>query len=265
MRKKPDAKKEKKQRRTPKEWLSALWKTVKRIPWEKIFGWAFAIPWRRILRTVGRFSRKRVLPFCCFLTCIGILCGVLLLSVSAAVCDKTRDRILTVEELKGIDGELDCILVLGCRVYADGTMSHMLADRVQTGIALYEAGVSPKLLMSGDSSSSEYYDEVGAMQRAAILSGVPEEAILTDPMGLSTYDSIARALEKYEGQRVVIVTQRFHLYRALYVAEKLGVEAYGVSADLRPYSTQLKSDVREIFARCKDVYYALKQPEPVEK
>ena len=90
--------------------------------------------------------------------------------------------------------------------------------------------------------------------------GVPQEAILTDRYGLSTYDSIARMLALYQGKRVVIVTQEYHLHRALYVAEKLGVDAYGISADLRPYSKQFNRELREILARCKDVYYALKQP-----
>lgn len=265
MRKKSDGTKEKEQRRAKGFTLRTFWDRLKSIPWKQMLEWIFVLPWRFILRTVGRLLHKRVWKAFCFLICIGILCGILLLSVSGAVCDKTRDRILTVEELQEMQVDFDCIMVLGCRVYADGTMSHMLEDRVKTGIALYEAGVSQKLLMSGDSSSSPYYDEVGAMRKASIEAGVPEAAILTDPMGLSTYDSVARALEEYKGRRVVIVTQEFHLYRALYIAEKLGIEAYGVSADLRTYSTQLKSDIREIFARCKDVFYALKQPKPIEK
>ena len=264
MRKKTDGKTEKKQKRSPKERLCALLEKLKKIPWDKIFGWIFLIPWGRILRAVGRFLRKRMLPTCCFLTCIGILIGIFFLSVSGAVCDKTRDRILTVEELEQIEGDFDCILVLGCRVYSDGSMSPMLSDRVTTGIALYRAGISPKVLMSGDSSSSAYYDEVGAMRQAAIEAGVPEEAILTDPMGLSTYDSVARLLEEYKGRRVVIVTQEYHLYRALYIAEKLGIDAYGISADLRTYQTRFKNETREIFARCKDVLYALEKPTPAE-
>jgi len=127
--------------------------------------------------------------------------------------------------------------------------------------ALYQAGIGDAILMSGD-SRSVYYDETGAMRKAAMASGVPEEAILTDPMGLSTYDSVARLLKVWRFQRVVIVTQEYHLYRALYIAEKLGIEAYGVAADKRPYAGQLKYDLREIFARCKDVFYALEQPTP---
>jgi vancomycin permeability regulator SanA len=113
--------------------------------------------------------------------------------------------------------------------------------------------------MSGDSRTDDY-DEVGAMRGAAIAAGVPAEAIVIDPAGLSTYDSIVRLAEVYGGRRVVIVTQSYHLYRALYLAEKLGLDAYGVSADLRSYAGQGKREVREVLARCKDVVYALKRP-----
>lgn len=213
--------------------------------------------WRRSLPILRRY----VIPACAFLLCVGILFFGMLCAISAAVCDKTRDRIVTVEELAAMEGEFDCILVLGCRVFPDGTPSSMLGDRISTAVSLYRAGYAPRILMSGD-SRSVWYDETGAMKAVAIADGVPEEAILTDPMGLSTYDSVARLLRVWSGKRVLIVTQEYHLYRALYIAEKLGIEAYGVSADQRSYAGQLKYDLREIFARCKDVYYALEQPTP---
>ena len=211
--------------------------------------------WKRSLPILRRY----VIPACAFLLCVGILFFGMLCAISAAVCDKTEDRIVTVEELAAMEGEFDCILVLGCRVYSDGTPSPMLGDRISTAVTLYENGISSRVLMSGD-SRSVWYDETGAMQEVAIALGVPEEAIHTDPMGLSTYDSIARYQHIWRGRRIVIVTQEYHLYRALYIAEKLGMEAYGVSADQRPYAGQFKYDLREIFARCKDVVYALKKP-----
>jgi len=107
--------------------------------------------------------------------------------------------------------------------------------------------------MSGD--RSEGYDEVGAMEREAERLGVPVEKILLDPAGYSTYESMTNFLKEYKGQRVLIVTQKYHLYRALYIAEKLGIEAYGISADLRTYGKQLKYDLREILARVKDVLW----------
>lgn len=218
----------------------------------------------RILQTLWcafllRFFKKVVLPCTAVLLTLCVLLGSFALIISAAVRDKTEDRILTVEEAEALEGELDCILVLGCRVYANGEPSPMLYDRVATGCALYGKGVCDKLLMSGDNRDI-YYNEIEAMCREAMALGVPEEAILTDRYGLSTYDSVVRLLEEYEGRRVIIVTQTYHLYRALYLAEKLGVEAYGVGADLRPYYGQTKRDLREVLARCKDVVYAHKRP-----
>ena len=246
-----------------KEKTASVWERIKTIKWKKTFSWLLRIPWRAIGRVVHRIFVRRLLPACCFLLCGAILLAGGFLSVSAAVCDKTEDRIVTIDQLKEIDVEFDYILVLGCRVYSDGRLSHMLEDRVTTAVTVWQAGVCDRILMSGD-SRSVYYDETGAMKRAAIEAGVPEEAILTDPAGLSTYDSVARALQAYQGKRVVIITQEYHLYRALYLAEKLGMEAYGVSADRRPYVGQIKYDVREVFARCKDVYYGLTQPSAAE-
>ncbi len=218
------------------------------------------IPWRRIARTVGN-QTKKYLPRIggALLCCIGLLLG-LALTVSTAVCDKTEKQIITVEELKNMDTEFDCILVLGCKVMPDGRMSHMLEDRVKTGIALYQSGFCKTVLMSGDSYAPNCYDEVGAMKKAAMEAGIPQEAILVDPMGLSTYESISNLSKQFAGKRILIVTQRYHLYRAVYIAEKLGMEAYGIAADLRTYSGQSKREVREIAARCKDVFFALVQP-----
>ena len=185
--------------------------------------------------------------------------SVTCLAISGAVCHKTRSRVVAPQELTALEGAFDCILVLGCLVYSDGTLSHMLEDRVKVGVSLYHGGVCDTLLMSGD-HQNDSYNEVDPMRAAAEAQGVPIQAILTDPLGLSTYDSVKRVLSEFSGKRIVIVTQEYHLYRALYIAEKLGIEAYGVSADLRPYRNQWMRDLREILARCKDVYFALKQP-----
>jgi vancomycin permeability regulator SanA len=129
----------------------------------------------------------------------------------------------------------------------------MLSDRLDRGVLIYNLGVSDKLLMSGD-RTDEYYDEVRVMTAYAENSGVPENAIIQDPEGYSTYESMYRAVNVYGVKRMVIVTQRYHLYRALYIARELGIEAYGVAAEDIRYSGQTKRDVREILARCKDVF-----------
>ncbi|MBR3894997.1 MAG: YdcF family protein [Clostridia bacterium] len=217
--------------------------------------------WKRFGDRCARIVHRVIFPvFLAFLS-LTILFASMALIISAAVCNKVRDRILDKDTLLEMGVDFDCILVLGCRVYSDGTLSHMLSDRVETASSLYAAGICDHLLMSGD-HREDSYNEVDPMKLAAEAHGVPSDAIATDPMGLSTYDSIMRFARENRGARVIIVTQSYHLYRALYLAEKAGLDAYGVSADLRTYRGQIKYDVREIAARCKDVYFAEKKPAP---
>ncbi|MBR4959746.1 MAG: YdcF family protein [Clostridia bacterium] len=183
---------------------------------------------------------------------IGIL-GVLgLLTVGLVnlyVVKSTEDRICSVQEP---EGGADCILVLGAGVRPDGTPSDMLCDRVQTGLALYRSGTAPKLLMSGDHGQADY-NEVACMLDIALEDGVPAQDVFLDHAGFSTYESLVRAKEVFGAQRVVIVTQKYHLHRALYIADALGLEAVGMSADLRSYRGQRMRDIREAAARVKDV------------
>lgn len=201
------------------------------------------------------FPFRRALPAICLAGGV-LLAGVLTAcTLSAAVCDKTADRIVTVDDLTELGTEFDCVIVLGCKVHADGSLSARLHDRVMTGIEVFEAGIGNTLLMSGDRQPDGNYDEVGAMRQAAIEAGVREEAVAIDPIGYSTYESMENLLAEYAGGRVVIVTQEYHLHRALYIAEKLGIDAYGVSADRQEYSDRVKCELREILARVKDVWY----------
>jgi len=115
--------------------------------------------------------------------------------------------------------------------------------------------------MSGDHGTVEY-DEVNAMKQYAIEKGIDSEQIFMDHAGFSTYESIYRAKEIFGAERVVIITQEYHLYRALYIADALGLEAYGVASDQRTYSGQTMRDVREILARNKDFLTSLFKPKP---
>lgn len=156
---------------------------------------------------------------------------------------------------------VDCIIVLGCQVHSDGTPSHMLEDRLKQGVALYDLHAAPKLLMSGD-HGTEGYDEVNAMKQFAVDAGVPTEHVFMDHAGFSTYETVYRAKEVFQADKVIIVTQRYHLYRAVYIARVLGMEAYGVPAEYRQYSGQLARDVREVLARVKDFAMTVFKPEP---
>jgi SanA protein len=125
-------------------------------------------------------------------------------------------------------------IVFGARVYRSGRLSAMLRDRVDTAIDLYRAGKVQKLLLSGDNQFADY-NEPGAMMEYAIAQGVPAEDIQPDYAGRRTYDTCYRAKAIFQVDSAILVTQEFHLPRALFLCEQLGIQAVGVSADRRVY------------------------------
>lgn len=205
-------------------------------------------------------KKKRIKSFVVIVLCIFVLGAGTVFGVNSYVKSSASDRIITSEEAAKLT-DVDCILVLGCQVKDDGTPSDMLKDRLTRGIEVYNLGAAPKLLMSGDHGREEY-DEVGTMKQYAIDAGIASEDIFMDHAGFSTYESVYRAKEIFETDKIIIITQEYHLYRALYIAEELGVEAYGVSSDYRTYARQPMRECREILARCKDFVTTIFKPEP---
>lgn len=203
-----------------------------------------------------KIGAKRVI-LCLF--CLGMIGILAVFGLNSYMKSHTAERILSAEEAEKLDA--DCILILGCGVREDGTPSLMLRDRLETGIALYEAGAAEKFLMSGDHGRKEY-DEVNTMKYFAMERGIPSEDIFMDHAGFSTYDSMYRARDVFCVEKVIIVTQEYHLPRALYVAEKLGLEAYGVAALDVNYHGQAYREFREMLARAKDFCTAWMQPKP---
>ncbi len=126
-------------------------------------------------------------------------------------------------------------IIFGAGLWRDGTPTPVLRDRVATGADLYFQGKVQKLLMSGDSSTVGH-NEPGAMREYAISLGVPPQDIVLDYVGRRTYDTCFRAKQKFEVKEAILVTQKFHLPRALYICNKLGLPAIGVEADQRAYS-----------------------------
>ncbi|HHW31507.1 MAG TPA: DUF218 domain-containing protein [Clostridiaceae bacterium] len=179
--------------------------------------------------------------------------------INKYIKSSVEHRIITVDEAASIDA--DCILVLGAGVWDGGRPSHMLEDRLLQGIELYKRGASDRLLMSGDHGRKEY-DEVNVMKKFAIERGIPSQHIFMDHAGFSTYESIYRARDIFLANKIIIVTQKYHLYRALYTAEKLGLDAYGVASDPRQYIGQEIRELRELLARVKDFFYVIIKPEP---
>ena len=204
--------------------------------------------------------KKKILTIICILLCLGLLGGLAVLGINGLVTGTTKQKILTSEEAASLT-DVDCILVLGCGVHADGTPSDMLRDRLLRAMEVYELGGSAKILMTGD-HGRENYDEVAVMKSFAVDAGVPSEDVFMDHAGFSTYESMYRAKEIFQAKKVIIITQEYHLYRAIYIAESLGLEAYGVAADYRAYYGQTKRDIREVLARVKDFGTSILQPKP---
>ncbi len=189
--------------------------------------------------------------------CIGIICALAVFCINFYVKSSTEKYILTPESA---GSGYDCILVLGCGVHGT-TPSHMLEDRLLQGIELFKNGASEKMLMSGD-HGRENYDEVNVMKDFATERGIASEDVFMDHAGFSTYESMYRAKEIFKAEKILIVTQDYHLYRAIYDARALGLEAYGVASNPRSYAGQLYRDIREILARNKDFVYSIVKPEP---
>lgn len=199
-------------------------------------------------------SKRFVVPICIAVVIASIVVAVF--SVSLAIKAKTSEDIVSLEEACDIDN-VDHVIILGAGLRPDGSPSDMLADRLKTGVALIKAHPEAKLVLTGD-NSGEHYNEVAAMKKFVIELGVSEEKLIEDGQGYSTYESLYRAANTYEVKNAIIVTQEYHLYRAIYIAESMNIEAVGVSADLRSYSRQGARNVREHLARVKDFFLTLK-------
>lgn len=202
---------------------------------------------------------KKARKICLVLVCLGVGGLCLLGCINGLMIYQTADSIDEPNAYAGM--EADCILVLGARVWDNGQLSAVLKDRVDAAIALYKEGVAPLLLMSGD-HSSESYNEVQAMKDYAVEQGVPEECILMDHAGYSTYESMYRAKEVYGINSCIVSTQKYHLYRAVYIGKAVGMDTRGVIADQRSYARQTYYDIREAAARCKDFFLSILKPEP---
>lgn len=192
--------------------------------------------------------------------CVCFVSAALVFGVNAYVINSVKDTVVSPEQAAQIE-DVDCIIVLGCLVRNSQTPSHMLEDRLITGVELFNSGAAPKLLMSGD-HGRKAYDEVNVMKNFAVERGVDSQDVFMDHAGFSTYESMYRSKEIFAAKKVIIVTQSYHLSRALYDARAVGLEAYGVAADRRSYGKAVYNNVRESAARAKDFVYCIIKPEP---
>lgn len=153
------------------------------------------------------------------------------------------------------------IIVLGASVHSDGKLSPILRDRVDTALDIFRSGRAKQFLLSGDNRRNDY-DEVSAMKNYLMERDVPENLIFTDPAGLDTYDSMYRSNNIYKIPNAIVVTQKFHLPRALFIAESLGLNYIGFPATERYYETENNLIRREKLANIKAIWELIIKQEP---
>lgn len=206
--------------------------------------------------TVKRMNPKKTLKTV-LLTFFAIALAAVLYFVSSnlIIALSTRKQIYDLDSFEAKGEGYDCILVLGCGVYSDGTPTPFLSDRLKTAVDLYNMGFTDKILLSGDHINADY-DEPGTMRRYCLEKGVPEDAIIIDNLGLSTYESMYRAKNVYGIDSAVIVTQEYHLARAVFDCNSAGIRCKGVWAVNSGYVVAIYNYVRESVARCKDFLIA---------
>ena len=189
-------------------------------------------------------------------------CGLLLILTLAVFITsfslflKQKYRLDIVDSDAASRQKADAVLVFGCGVYADGSPTPMLRDRVLRGVELMRKGAAKKLLLSGDHGQKNY-DEVNAMKKLALEQGIAAKDIFLDHAGFSTWDSLKRAHDIFGVRNVTLVSQRYHLYRALYMADALGMQFRGVPADRQVYAGQWLREIREMLARVKGLFSAV--------
>ena len=203
--------------------------------------------------------REEVLKCGIIIIVVIAVIAIIALGINLFVTLSTKKQIIKEDQYSNLS-DVDCIIILGAGIWGDKP-SPMLEDRLQEGIKLYQNNVSDKIIMSGDHGKKEY-DEVNIMKNYVVERGIPSENIFMDHAGFSTYESIYRAKEIFQAKKIVIVTQKYHLYRALYIANRLRIEAYGVGSDPRQYVGATNREIREILARNKDFFKCIFKPKP---
>lgn len=184
---------------------------------------------------------------------VAIACLAVFIGVNAWVVLSSRGDILTLDEALAAEApeRADCIIVLGASVYADGSLSPILENRVDAAIDLYNRGLASTIIMSGDGREANY-DEPSAMKRYAVERGVPGSDVCCDPGGYHTYDTMWRVANVYRAESCFVVTQEYHLYRSVFDARGVGLDTVGVVSDEGVYENQFWYDVREMAGRVQD-------------
>ncbi|MDO4754560.1 MAG: YdcF family protein, partial [Bacillota bacterium] len=183
---------------------------------------------------------------------------LLVVIINASVILTAKSFLISEEEaLKSPHHQTyDAIVILGAGI-RNGRPSPLLAERLDTGITLYQNGFSDKIILSGDSLDLPRYDEVSVMRNYLLEQGIPSSAMIRDDLGLNTHRTVYRALHVFGLKRYILVSQNYHLERAVFLARCFGSETIGISCDKTAFSGQMYRDLREIPARVKDFFIGL--------
>ncbi len=193
--------------------------------------------------------KKKLKIFILTMLCLFLLGAGTVAGINIYIIEYAKPYIITPEDAENLN--TDCVIALGAQVLPDKTPCHQLYDRVMIASQIFKNGAGKKLLLSGDARNPLEYDEITAMKGVSQEYGVEENDILSDPAGLNTYASMENLKKEFNFSSTVIVTQEYHIYRSVYIARKLGLDAYGVNSDPRPYATIVYNEAREVLARCK--------------
>lgn len=209
---------------------------------------------KTFLKTIrSKFTRKRILIFLLFAFCIVWYCNYFLEKEAAPYLYHDINKLPKVR----------VALVLGTsNKRANGDSNSYFTNRMKAAYDLYHYGKVKKFILSGD-NSKDYYNEPKMMRKALMNMGVPDSVLVLDYAGLRTFDSMIRAKDVFGLDSVMVVSQRFHNERAVFIARKNGVAAFGYNASNVMYQNQLKVKFREVFAKVKcilDVYVLNTKP-----
>ena len=195
---------------------------------------------------------KKIIIILAIIFIVGL---IVVFGINFYVKASTKNRIIS--DFSKIP-QVDCILILGAGIDGDKP-SWMLEDRLKAGIELYDNNISRKIVMSGDHGRKEY-DEVNIMKNYAMELDIPSSDIFMDHAGFSTYESMYRLKHIFGAKSVVIVSQKYHLYRSIYIARALGLDAYGYAAEDIKYVGDTYRNLREVLARDKDFFKSIYKP-----
>ena len=188
---------------------------------------------------------------------VAIIFVITTIFINVYMIESTKNNIIDVNDIELIEN-IDAVVVLGCKAYDDGP-SLMLKKRLDKTIELYNK-VNNKIILTGDHGTKEY-DEVNVMKNYVLENKIPRQDVFLDHAGFNTYDSLYRVKEVFNARKIVVITQKYHLYRALYIAKHLGIEAYGIIADDIPYKgIMIKNEIREILSRDKNFFKVILKP-----